>query len=240
MKENRNIAPHPEFDSPAYSLPEVARLLHIKAARIRNWVTGYDYKYDRKDGKTVSGRQKSILRGAKSTETPYASFLDLIDLHFVKEFLEKGYSLQKVRKCLDEAGKLLGTTHFAHHKFFTDGKTIALELKDEGKPIMELDTGGQLVIREVTRQLNDCVDFDDVTEFVSRWYPRSKSGLVVLDPLISFGRPCIAQKGVSTASVYDLYVGEDEKTDPVCDWFNLSRNQVMAAVNFEKGLMKAA
>ena len=166
----------------------------------------------------------------------FASFLDLVDLLFVKEFLEYGISLQKLRRALDEATEILGTQHFARQSFFTDGGDIYLEVKEQGEAILELLSGGQWVIPGIIKDLAHHIVFDTLSGLARRWYPRGPDGLVILDPFVSFGRPTIIGKAVVTSNVYDFYVAEGRRPRPVCRWFDLSQPEVEAAVEFEERL----
>ena len=217
-------------DVDAYSAAETARLVGLSAARVRRWLKGYDYFY----AEEVRHQEPVIQRGG--VPNSYASFLELVDLLFVKRFLDHGLSLQRVRQALNEASEILGTTHFARKTFFTDGRRIYLEVKEKGDAILELLSGGQWVIEPVIRELAKQIDFDSPSGLARRWYPMGSGGLVVLDPLISFGRPTIIGKGIATANVFDFFVGEGRRVEPVCSWMDLRPEEVDAAVEFEERL----
>ena len=116
---------HDQLRRPSYTVAEAGRLVGLTAERVRRWLRGYEYSY----GDAVRGQPPVVLQG-RGPPSPYASFLDLVDLLFVKRFLDHGVSLQKVRRALDEAREVLGTNHFARQTFFTDGGAIFLRLKE--------------------------------------------------------------------------------------------------------------
>ncbi len=58
--------------------------------------------------------------------------------------------------------------------------------------------------------------------------------LIVLDPMISFGRPAIVKRGIATGNVFDLFLAEERRVRPVCRWMDLSTNEVNAAIRFEE------
>jgi len=176
------------------------------------------------------------------TQTPsesYASFLDLIDLLFVKRFLDRGISLQKIRKALVEAERLLGGHHFAQRSFFTDGRNIFLQVKDDAEALLELLSNGQWVIAPLIKELAHQIDFDRPSGLAQRWYPLGPKGMVVLDPAISFGNPTIVGRGVSTAVVYDNFLAEKERIKKVSKWMELDQKEVLAAIEFEQKLKVA-
>lgn len=226
------------WDAPAYSAAMAGRLVGLRPERVRRWLHGYEYSYASSD-KSTKRRIKQLPVISRSSEAPFASFLDLVDLLFVKRFLDEGISLQKLRKALEEAETLIGGHHFAQRSFFTDGRNIYLQVKDRADALLELLTGGQWVIAPVIKKLATEIKFHDTTGFAERWYPLGREGRVVLDPRISFGAPTIVAKGVETANVYDLFVGERMRADVVCAWMELTPEEVEDAVAFETQLAAA-
>lgn len=234
----KNIIPDSDLerilDAPIYSTAEASRLVGLKNDRTRRWLQGYEYRYSIAHGLEFrDASQPPVIRRGRTEGTTYASFLDLIDLLFVTQFLNSGHSLQKVRRALDEAAYLLKTNHFAREIFFTDGYGIYLQIGEKGNAILQLLTGGQWVIAPIITELAKRIDFHATTGLAQRWYPLGRDNLVVIDPLISFGRPSIKGKGVATSNVYDFYIGENEKIQIVCKWLNLTQNEARAAVDYE-------
>jgi uncharacterized protein (DUF433 family) len=225
---NPNNGLYKTLSAPAYSIAETSRLTGIKKWSVSRWLRGYKY---------YGGELDPVIKREIPPESTYASFLDLIDLLFVKKFIETGFSLQHIRKALDEARDYLGTRHFARNKFFTSSNEIILELP-EGDMVALL-TDGQRAMGEVIENVFDKVDFEEITEFrfVKRWFPKGRDGYIVIDPLISYGRPTIDGSGIATENIFDLYLGEDEKIDPVKYWFDLPEYKIQAAVNFETSLV---
>jgi len=220
-----------EWDRAAYSPAEVGRLVDLTPNRVRRWLKGYAYRYD-----TTTHFQRPVIHRTTDAEVGYASFLELVDLLFVKRFLAHGLSLQKVRKALDEASRILDTDHFARRSFFTDGSNIYLQVKEVADSLLELLSGGQWVIAPIIQELAAQIDFDSPTGLARRWYPMGQAGLVVLDPLISFGRPTVVGRGIATANVYDFFLAENRRMERACSWFSLELQEVRAAVQFEERL----
>lgn len=221
--------------TPTYTIAEASQLVGVSRGRISRWLMGYEYTYKVKS-EMRDGKQDSVVN---QSEQPQTSFLDLIDLLFVNRFIEHGFTLQFLRQALEEARRLLGTPHFARNKFFTHGKQITLELNPESKYMIALMTGGQSAMSEIVEQFDDKIEFEDVTGFglANRWYPRGKEGLIVIDPQISFGRPTIIGRGVATENIYDLYLGEKKKIDPVSNWYKIPRDEINAAILFQTSLV---
>jgi len=220
-----------------YPAAEAARLIGLSGARVRRWLKGYEYVYAPPGGRASVRHQKPVIRRQDADLTSYASFLDLIDLLFVKQFLDRGLSLQKLRKALGEATEILDTSHFARRTFFTDGRNVYVQVKEDGDAILELLSGGQWVIAPVIRQIAQRIEFDKPSGLARRWYPMEGSRLIVLDPLMSFGRPAIAGRGIATSNVYDLFMAENGSMPRVCSWLNIGMEEAKAAVQFEQSLV---
>jgi len=221
----------PQWDLPLYPAAEVGRLVGLNSARIRRWLEGYKYKY-----KEAVHRQSPVIHRRETVDTSYASFYELIDLLFVKSFINHGFSLQKVRSAFNEASDILETDHFSRQCFFTSGNNIYLKVKESGNAILELLSGGQWVIAPIIEQLATQIDFDDSTELARRWFPPGFNRLIVLDPLVSFGSPSIFGKGITTLNAYDFYIAENENINRLCKWMDIKQKEAQAAVDFEKNL----
>jgi hypothetical protein len=218
-------------DMAMYQSSEAGRLIGLSTTRVRRWLKGYNYYY----GSDMHHIRPVLNRPKEKESSSYASFFDLIDLLFAKQFLDNGISLQRLRKALNEATNVLGTNHFARETFFSDGKNIYLKVRKHDGNLLQLLSGGQWVIAPIILQLAKQIEFDHRTGFARRWIPQIGGGLIILDPLISFGRPSI-RKGIDTASIYDLYIAEGESVARVCSWMKLSPTEVRAAVSFETAI----
>ncbi len=232
------------LSAPAYTFAEASRLVGISQGQVSRWVRGYEYIYRVSGGKQERlGQQKAIVRKSTHKESTNVSFLDLIDLLFVRRFLKLGLSLQRIRKALDEARNYLETPHFASQRFFINGNKIFLDPtcapnKNKTKNLIALLTGGQYGFREIVAQVEGMVDFEDVTGYglSSRWFPNGRQGHVVVDPRISFGQPTVYGHRITTSNIYDMYIGENQRIDKIARWFDLSPTALKTAIQFEYNL----
>ena len=233
--------PLQSLETPAYSPTLAARLVGLRPERVRRWLRGYEYDYARptRAAQRVRRRQKPLVRSRSQGDSSFASFLDLIDLLFVKSFVEHGISIQKLRRALTEAEELLGDRHFARRRFWTDGRNIYVEVRERSDALLQLLANGQWAIAPIIQEIAHSIDFQRESGFAERWYPLGRQEPVVIDPLVAFGAPAIAGKGLETANVYDLYRAERERVDSVCSWMDLDPNEVTAAVRFEQTLQAA-
>lgn len=231
---------HGYLDEPAYSPVFAARLVGLRPERVRRWLRGCQYHCAQKKSQvSVRRRQRPVVRRAQTENVPFASFLDLVDLLFIKGFVAHGISIQKLRRALSEAQDLLGDEHWASKRFWTDGRNVYVELQDRGDALLHLLSGGQWAIAPIIMQIADCLDFHVQTGFAERWYPLGRDEHVVVDPVVAFGAPTIVGRGIETTNVYDLYRAEREKVRKVCSWMDLEQEEVESAVRFE-GMLRAA
>ena len=121
---------------PIYGVVEASRLLSLQPARIRRWLLGYQYDYGPPGGASRIRRPPVVVRGT-SRGLQAASFLDLMELLFIRAFLTEGISLQRIRKALVEASQITGQDHpFARRRFFTLQKGIFMELRDQPDAVL--------------------------------------------------------------------------------------------------------
>lgn len=225
------------LNRPLYSLAEASKLAGLTPHRTARWLRGYRYTYKlTRGGEWRTGSQGPIVKRGSRGESTYVSFLELVDLLLVKEFLARRVSLQRLRKALAEAAEWIGEPHFGHEKFFAIGKDIYLQAGLFEGRIMRLLSHGQWAIPAIIEELGDRIEFDRSTGFARRWFPLGKQGPVVVDPAVLFGRPSIVSSRVGTANVYDLYLGENKNLAAVSKWMRIDRAQAKAAVAFERQL----
>jgi len=240
FRDLENTEIYRTLNAPYYTLAQASRLCGVSKGRASRWLRGYDYTYD-VAGETRSRSQHSIVERVFDQGSASVSFLELIDLLFVKRFLDNNYTLQKIRKVFNEARRYLSTPHFASAKFYIFGKeTILDDTREQGGSgdLLALFSGGQQAMREIVNPIGLTIDFEDITEFglAERWYPQGKKGHIIVDPKISFGQPTIIGTRITTDNIFDLYLGENKETHTVSKWFGLPAAQINSAVAFEQSI----
>jgi uncharacterized protein (DUF433 family) len=53
---------------------------------------------------------------------------------------------------------------------------------------------------------------------------------------VSFGRPVISGRRVTTSNIYDFFIAENERVDVVCEWMGVEKAEVQSAVELETKL----
>lgn len=165
-------------------------------------------------------------------------FRDLVELRFVKAFVEAGVGLNVVRRCLDYARELINDPRpLATQRFKTDGRTIFLESLDQSDSIELLDLKRHQYVlpRVIDRTFRDLDIEDDV---VVRWRPFKGKNTIVVDPERSFGQPIAARHGVPTAVLADAVEAEGS-VDLVSALYQVPAVTVRDSVRFEQYLRAA-
>ena len=232
------------LDVPIYSVPAAGRFVGLNTTRVRRWLKGYAFPYSDRQGGERRGHSPPVVPGHEYEGRIYASFLHLMDLLFVREFLARGLSLQNIRKHLDEVREVAGAPHFARRRLFARGQIVFLQLEAEFKELrggyLELGSGGQLAMPRFVEMIGKQIDFSATSNWAERWYPPGHGRMIVLDPKVCFGSPTIARHRITTSTVHEAYLAEGQDVEAVCDWMSVAPREVKAAVKFEQSLATAA
>jgi len=238
--------PHPRVPLGVgfYTRGDAARFLRMRPDRINRWVRGYSYSWKVAQDKR-HGRQPPVIKTDLPLleDTLTLSFLELMELRVVKEFLDQGIPLQTVRVAWRHAAHAFQTGHpFAHHRVFLDKGQIFMALDNATAPdLMEVSSrqrpfqviAGPIFARSVKE-----LEFDEKTLFVRRWWPLGLQVPVVLDPRIAFGAPVIEGTRIPT-EIVGLHL-RTRSVEQVAKAFEVDRPRVEAARTFESRLAQAA
>jgi len=227
--------------SGSYSLLDAARIAKAKPRSLRRWVNGYDYSY-RKQKFHSPGLLQSEIPDVDGEE--FLTFQQLIEMVFIRLFHECGVSIPVIRAVAHTAAMRYETRHpFAIQKLQTDGKTIfadGLQVEDaEGmtrEKITEDLHRGQMVIRDFAQPYFLSIDYENME--AARYWPRGKKCGIVIDPQRSFGSPIDDVTGVPTHVLYEMYRA-GEVTDAIAEWYQVEKEFVIAAVEYEISLRRA-
>ena len=122
-------------------------------------------------------------------------FLDLVEIRYVKAFVEAGVSWHVLRAAHERAAEMLHVDHpFATKRFFTDGQTILTRVAEPA--FLDL-MGNQLAFSRILGRYlagAEGLDFDD-NDMARRWWPMGRKRLVVIDAERSFGQPIVSTEG---------------------------------------------
>ncbi|WP_028751384.1 hypothetical protein [Rhizobium leucaenae] len=220
----------------SYTAPEAARLLKTSALNVNRWLRGYTF---RRSGKEHHIPPLWTTQHTEIEEHLEIGFRDLIELRFVKEFLDAGVGLLAIRNCLDFARTCANDERpFSTRRFQTDGRTIFLQSIERSAEPKLLDLKRrQYVFQQVVERTFKELDIED--DAVARWRPFNGKQSIVIDPGRAFGQPVASQSGVPTVALADAVEAEGSVED-VARIFEVPVSVVRDAVQFEDGLKRAA
>lgn len=212
-----------------YTSTEAARLTAMRPDRVRRWINGYDYRRGGEAFHSAPLWNTDIV----VDDIKHLSFRDLLELRLLKLFHERaGLSLPTIRKALRIARDVLGEEHpFSSRAFRTDGRRIFLEISTGSQDGRLLDLmKKQYAFKNLVEPSFKDIEFEDGTP--SKWWPLSKSKLVVLDPKRSFGQPIEPYSGVPTKTLADAVFAEGS-IRLAAESFEVTDKAVRDALKFE-------
>lgn len=218
-------------NQPAYTLAEAARYLKVASATLRSWVIGR--QYPKADG--VARFHPLIHPPTK--QPPILSFWNLIEAHVLRSLrTEHGVSIKELRQAIAFAERELKVQNLLLSRGLrTQGGQLLLERYGE---LIDLSASGQLAMRQLLEEHLKRVEWD-AWQFPVRLYPFLTAGTdgtsrpIVIDPKISFGRPIVVRKGISTCAIADRIDAGESVADLATD-YGLDQAEVEQAVLYER------
>lgn len=215
---------------PAYGFNEAARYLKIAPATLRSWVIGRPYPLRERTGFFVP------LIPLPDPGERKLSFANLIEAHVLRSLrTEHGMSLQAVRDALQYAQSKLKIKRLLLSPELRAG---ARELfLDRYSELISLSKSGQLALRKVLEAYLKRIEWEQ--NLPVRLYPFLRKETaddarpIVIDPFISFGRPIIKRKSVSTATIVDRFDAGETDAELAAD-YDLEIAEIEAAIIYER------
>ncbi len=239
---------------PLYGLSETSRYLKINPITLSSWVRGRNYKLD--DG---TKKWWSPVIHLPDPNKPLLSFYNLVEVH-VLSGIRRIYNVQfrKVRAALEylETQAKNDNHPLATQDFWTD--TFELFIETPLGSLVCASLHGQQVIKEVVDQYLHRIERDNLDFSAFRLYPfsseikfntrNSEHSLrnleaqpqnIVIDPLISFGRPTLVGTGIPTNVIAGRFQA-GEKARALAKDYDIEETQIEEALSYEGITRKAA
>jgi uncharacterized protein (DUF433 family) len=205
--------------------------VRLPAATLRSWVLGRQYP-------TTEGRGDfpPLIRPA-SRKPPWLSFSNLIEAHVLRSLrTEHGVPVKALRTALSYAEKKLGIDRLLlRRELRTDAGRLFLDRYGE---LIELTASGQLALRRLFDEHLKRVEWDS-SRFPVRLYPfvsaaaPSAERPIAIDPRISFGRPVVLRRGISTSIIAER-VDAGESVKEIAADYDLAPLEIEQAVVYER------
>ena len=214
-----------------YPVAEAARYVHVAPATLRSWVLGRSYQ-------TASGKSFSppLIQLPDRTQ-PLLSFENLIEAHVLWGLRNRhDVALNHVRIALEYAQRELDVDRLLLHEDLRTSAGDVFFIK-YGQ-LLNLSRSGQLALRKVLESHLLRVEWINAT-FPVRLYPFSGNlaiddkRLIVIDPLLHFGRPIVQNVGISTSTLADRFDNGEEISD-IAEDYGMTATEIEAAILFEK------
>lgn len=212
-------------------MSEAAHYLRLPAATLRSWVKGRYYDTD------LGPKFSPPVIKLPDADVLSLSFVNLVEAHVLAALRRQhGLRLRDVRRAV-----LYLKRHFhqrrplADHPLETDGLDLFVEHVGN---LVTATQEGQLALRALLQAHLTRIDRDPSTNLALRLYPFTRSRAVeaprhvVIDPLVSFGRPVLSGTGISTSAIADRYKAGDS-IDSLVEDYGRSRQEIEEAIRCE-------
>ena len=221
--------------APAYSVAEAAHYLRMPKETLRTWIAGRFYPVA-----DQLKRSQPLIRWDDPGKQ-YLSFINLVEAHVLAAIRRHhGVKLPKVRKALDYVKNHLGIERpLIDEAFQTDGLDLFVERYGS---LITASQEGQQAMKEVIGIYLKRIE-RDTKGFPIKLYPFTRASeaddtpatdprVVVMNPMISFGRPVIVGTGIPVSSIYERYKAGDSVADLAQD-FRLGIGEIEEAIRCE-------
>lgn len=217
-------------DQPAYTLTEAARYLKVAPATLRSWFAGR--KYPTGAGTALS---EPLIQPA-SNPPPRLSFWNLIEAHVLRSLrTDHGVKMEALREALRYAKQSLNVDRLLlSPELRTNAGKLLVDRYGE---LIELSASGQVAMRRMFVEHLARVEWDE-WKFPVRLFPVTSelftSGRPIsIDAHVAFGRPVLAQKGITTTAIVER-IDAGESVADLAEDYDLSSEQIEEAVLYER------
>jgi uncharacterized protein (DUF433 family) len=211
--------------SPAYSVAEAARYLAMPTATLRSWFAGIEGQHF-----------KAVIRWEVARDHRL-SFANLVEAHVLRALRTRhGISMPNVRKAIQYVQEKENIKRLLRHP----GLRAApgrLFLKKYAE-LIELAPSAQHVIEKAFENYLAAVvqDPQGVPIKLYPWIPDPQAGpktSVLIDPLVSFGRPVTSPREITTAVLADQF-DAGASIEELAQDYGLSPQAIEDALAFER------
>ncbi len=222
-----------------YTLPEASRLTGAKVYSIRRWLFGYTHTHRDPTTGLVEARVSPPLWRSQlaGLGEQVIGFHDLLEVRFVRAFVDAGVDLRIVRAAASTAREILEQDYpFSTKRFMTDGKTIFYRAVGEGTAeLLDLKRRQFAFDAIIKPSLYTGIEFRSDGS-AQRWFPMANSKTIVIDPDIAFGKPILRDYGIPTAVLYEAFRAERKNRARVARLYEIPPGALEAAIRFEQRL----
>lgn len=216
------------IDLGAYTVTEAAHHLRLPLSTVRSWAVGRPYE-------TASGTRRFLpVIEVADRRKLLLSFRNLVELHVLSAIRRKhAVRLKEVRSAIQFLRRQLGTRHpLADQEMSTDGTDLFIERYGG---LVNAAQEGQMAMKAALEGCLERIERDP-EGLAIRLFPysgRPDARVIVIDPGVRFGRPCVAGTGVATDVIVDRFDAGDTIDEIARDYGRPARD-IEEAIRFEK------
>ena len=215
---------------PCYTFREVASATEIPASTLRSWIVGQAYQR-----KEDVGFFEPVIKRPDS-EDKRLLFTNLIEAHVLRALR----TVHEVKMSAIRAAVAIAEAEFGIQRLLISPALRASAgqlFLEQYAALIALSPSRQIAMRVILEQYLERVDYDE-TQLPSEFYPFARNPrnrgerVILLSPFVSFGRPIIHRRGVSTrAIVQRLDAGEDKLV--ILQDYDITEAELEEAVLYE-------
>lgn len=214
-----------------YSFVDAARFIGSESRDLRRWMLGHT---------TMRDGEKHVYAPLwtsqlAATDIDGVGFRDLIELRFVRTFIDSGVPLNLIRRTIEELREKLDNDYpFTSKAFKTDGKRIFMEMLDHNgdQALIDVVKRQSVIGKVIGPSLREGIELN-VDDEAMRWYPVPRSKSIVFDPQRSFGQPILSESGVPTIAIAEALKAEGGDVKRVAGLYEVSSADVRKAAAYE-------
>ena len=214
-------------EAPRYTSAEVARYLRLPESTLRAWFFGQ-----------TNFRPFFVPADSGRGLLSFYNLVEAYALSWAKQRHDElrpariRHALEYVRERLPQYKRPLVTKRFS-----TDGKFLFIQDLEDGEPRIDPDAAtinasrwGQLLLPSMTEIL-ELIEYDesDLARLVSPVHGRN---VVVINPLLSSGRPVVRGTGVLASIIHQRAKKAGEPIERLATDYNLTSGQIQAAIDY--------
>jgi len=231
---------------PAYNILQASSYLKIPRETLRRWVRGQAFP-------SSGGYVFKPVIQLPDKDRPLLSFMNLMEAH-VLDGMRRQYKVPfgRIRRGLELLEQHYSSMHpLADHLFRTDGVDLFI---DDLSHYVNISQKGQLEMKGIVEVFLHRIerDFDNnpiqLFPFINKPRRISHSNFdrleqqarpVVINPLISFGKPILVGTGIPTAIIAERFRAGD-KIELLAEDYDLTEAQIEEALWYEYPASEAA
>lgn len=204
-----------------YTAVDVSRILKIPYSKVKYWFQ-YHVKYKLFD--TIGYRYYFPIK-----DTIAVNFLTLIEMYVFYTLKEKKIKTSEIILSHKNMSKFLNTPYpFAMDHVFVMGRDISFGNIDS----LISATNLSRIIPQVAKLFAEKITFSD-ERMATKFYPLGIDKSIVVNPKNQFGHPIIDGTNILVDTIYDYYLGGNDKAF-IAELFDISINNVKDAIQFCK------